>query len=75
MTIKDKLNQFKKKVQEKQRTIIDATLVSTDISDQRYAVCVDCPHLTKLTSQCSKCGCFMKVKTKLKGAVCPIGKW
>ena len=24
---------------------------------------------------CQECGCFMPAKTRLKGAVCPIGKW
>ena len=24
---------------------------------------------------CSKCGCFMNIKAKLKRMKCPIGKW
>jgi hypothetical protein len=49
--------------------------VSTEISEQRYSICKGCPELIKLTTQCKKCGCFMKAKTKLEKAVCPIGKW
>lgn len=41
----------------------------------RYSMCQDCPEFIKLTSQCKQCGCIMKVKTKLKYATCPIGKW
>lgn len=49
--------------------------VAEDISSARYAICEACPSLLKATKQCKECGCFMKLKTKLAGAVCPIGKW
>ena len=42
---------------------------------ERYSICKACPELIKVTSQCKKCGCVMKLKTKLELAVCPIGKW
>jgi hypothetical protein len=45
------------------------------LSNERYNICITCPELIKLTRQCKKCGCFMAVKTKLKNAKCPIGKW
>jgi hypothetical protein len=32
----------------------------------RLAVCEVCPSLLKLTHQCKECGCFMKIKVKLK---------
>lgn len=41
----------------------------------RYSMCNDCPEFIKPTSQCKQCGCFMKLKVKLKRATCPIGKW
>lgn len=44
-------------------------------SNSRFDICKSCPELISLTSQCKKCGCFMKAKTKLKNASCPIGKW
>jgi hypothetical protein len=46
-------------------------------SDQmaRMEICNSCEHLIKLTTQCKKCGCIMKIKTKLPKATCPIGKW
>lgn len=44
-------------------------------SDKRFDICKQCPELIKLTNQCKECGCFMNAKTKLAGAVCPLGKW
>tara|TARA_R100001594_G_C3937262_1_gene239711 strand:- start:486 stop:674 length:189 start_codon:yes stop_codon:yes gene_type:complete len=41
----------------------------------RWDKCKDCTFLTALTSRCRKCGCFMKLKVKLKQAKCPIGIW
>lgn len=46
-----------------------------DIRDERYEICKGCPELIKLTRTCKKCGCFMSMKTWLKEADCPIGKW
>lgn len=43
--------------------------------DRRISICEGCEHFIKMTKQCSKCGCFMKLKTKLTDASCPIGKW
>lgn len=49
--------------------------VEESIEKNRYDICLQCPELIKLTSQCKLCGCFMTGKTKLKAASCPIGKW
>jgi hypothetical protein len=48
---------------------------SDEAQVKRFKICKACPELIKLTSQCKKCGCIMKLKTKLEQAVCPIGKW
>jgi hypothetical protein len=45
------------------------------ISNKRFQICKECPELIKLTKTCKKCGCFMKAKTLLEAATCPIGKW
>lgn len=47
----------------------------TETEEKRYDICLQCPELTLTTKQCKKCGCFMHLKTKLKDATCPIGKW
>lgn len=49
--------------------------VDEDTQKNRYAICKQCPELIKSTSQCKKCGCIMRLKTKLEKATCPIGKW
>lgn len=49
--------------------------VSEDIQQARYSMCLECPELINLTKQCKKCGCLMPMKTKLKHAECPLGKW
>lgn len=41
----------------------------------RLAICSECDRLFKPTFTCKECGCFMKVKTGLKIAKCPLGKW
>jgi hypothetical protein len=46
-----------------------------EIVTKRLDLCRGCEHLIKATTQCTKCGCFMNLKTKLKAASCPIGKW
>jgi hypothetical protein len=53
----------------------DNYVEDSNVSDSRFELCKTCPELIKLTSQCKKCGCFMAAKTKLKNAVCPLGKW
>ena len=49
---------------------------SEDISevDRRFAICQSCEWFTK-QQLCYKCGCIMKLKTKLEHAKCPVGKW
>jgi hypothetical protein len=50
-------------------------LVSQEIKDNRYSICLGCPELIQLTKQCKICKCFMNQKTKLKEAGCPLRKW
>ena len=45
-----------------------------DIIDKRLDICNGCEFLTE-KNKCEKCGCFMKVKTRVATARCPIGKW
>jgi hypothetical protein len=46
-----------------------------ELSNHRMEICKACPAYRPLTNQCKKCGCFMKLKTSLENAKCPIGKW
>ena len=45
------------------------------ILKDRQDKCNDCEHYVKSTGRCRKCGCFMKLKTRMSMASCPIGKW
>jgi hypothetical protein len=49
--------------------------VDDSLLQSRLKICGECPNFIKMTSQCKKCGCIMKLKGLLKEAVCPIGKW
>ena len=46
-----------------------------NLSKKRLKICFDCPRLIKATTQCKECGCFMKAKTQLEYAKCPLNKW
>jgi len=49
--------------------------VTEKIRKERIDACMGCENLIKFTKQCKKCGCFMKVKSNIPWASCPIGKW
>jgi rRNA maturation endonuclease Nob1 len=49
--------------------------IISDEIDARWDMCQACEHFFRPTGTCKKCGCFMKLKTKLKAATCPVGKW
>lgn len=46
-----------------------------ELAKDRLDICKACPEFFELTKQCSKCGCVMPLKVKLKEATCPINKW
>ena len=46
-----------------------------ELANKRLDICLGCDRLIKATKPCKECGCFMALKVKLQGAVCPLGKW
>lgn len=42
-------------------------------ANSRLKICESCEFYQQ--SRCTKCGCYMAVKTHLKAASCPVGKW
>lgn len=46
-----------------------------ELIDYRLSICNTCPAFNKRLKKCTKCGCFMTLKTTLRRASCPIGKW
>jgi hypothetical protein len=49
--------------------------ISDEAALERFNICKSCPELIKVTSQCKKCGCFMKAKVTIEISKCPISKW
>jgi len=43
--------------------------------EARLAICEECEFFIHQTSQCKKCMCFMKLKTRFLKTACPIDKW
>jgi len=46
-----------------------------ELATHRLEICKTCDWFRPKTQTCKKCGCFMKLKTTLEKAKCPIGKW
>jgi len=46
-----------------------------ELIEYRMSICKTCPAFNKRLQKCTKCGCFMKLKTTLVQAKCPVGKW
>ena len=46
-----------------------------ELAAYRLEICKTCPFFRPRTQTCRKCGCFMKLKTTLERAKCPVGKW
>jgi protein-arginine kinase activator protein McsA len=42
---------------------------------KRLEICHSCDFFYKPVGICKKCGCVMKLKTKLQEATCPLDKW
>jgi hypothetical protein len=53
----------------------NAPKAEEQVSEARYAICLECPELIKVTKQCKQCGCVMPGKVKLLQATCPLNKW
>ena len=45
----------------------------SETAKNRLAICEKCEFY--VNTRCTKCGCYMAVKTHVKAANCPVGKW
>ena len=52
-----------------------ADVADDELAERRMEICRACPFYVALTHQCRKCGCIMNLKTKIRDAKCPEGKW
>lgn len=48
---------------------------SKDLIEHRLEICMACEFYRPNRDRCSKCGCFMNLKTRLENARCPVKKW
>jgi hypothetical protein len=46
-----------------------------ELQTERLAICGECELFNSFSQTCSICKCFMRMKTKLEKAYCPIHKW
>ena len=49
--------------------------MSKEYIKTRIKICETCSSLLKPTYTCKECGCFMRIKTRIKRAGCPLNKW
>lgn len=49
--------------------------ISNEEAQKRLDICKACVFFDKNAQRCSKCGCYLSVKTYLKAERCPVGKW
>ena len=77
MTVKSRWEQYKEKNGVTPLDLLSPQTIqaSEEKSKYRHEICMGCENHVHITDQCKKCGCFMKIKTKLDAAKCPIGKW
>lgn len=47
--------------------------ITAEQAETRLKICESCEFYSN--SRCTKCGCYMAVKTHLKAANCPVNKW
>jgi len=50
-------------------------LTSKEVYEERLAICRGCENYFKLTGNCLRCGCFMRIKAKIAPMTCPDRKW
>ena len=46
-----------------------------ELIEYRLEICNNCEWLDKRLTRCRQCGCFMKLKSTLRRAECPLHKW
>ena len=44
------------------------------ILQERWSACMGCEFLTE-KYKCKKCGCWMRIKSRVARMKCPINKW
>lgn len=66
---------FLDKLKQRVKDAADSIFVDEELANTRLDICNSCDYLYAPTKSCTKCGCFVVAKTKLKQQKCPIDKW
>lgn len=59
----------------------EVPLTKEELQKLRLDICKSCPFVIKPKKKnkgkhrCSKCGCYLEMKTRVKTEKCPKGKW
>jgi hypothetical protein len=66
-----------KVVDEHYKTLAKTDIVEVDEINRRETICNTCDNKAQhfALDVCKSCYCFIKLKTALKGATCPLDKW
>jgi len=54
-------------------TLGEGLTITAEQAGKRLEICTACEFYSE--NRCTKCGCYLAVKTHLKAANCPVGKW
>lgn len=68
------LDKIKQRTEQVRETLLQQ-MATPELKQERIDICNSCEHLIKVTSQCSKCGCFVHAKASLFVTKCPLNKW
>jgi len=76
-SLKDQIKDLSEIAKDSAKNILSGKdiIASDDIVSARLNLCEVCEFYIKDQSRCKKCGCFMKAKTKMLVAKCPVDKW
>lgn len=67
---------FAKAIVDETKYIVSGSgLLNQDEVNKRIEVCNSCEFFVKDDKRCIKCGCFIKIKARMRSQKCPIGKW
>lgn len=62
-------------VQEAGAVIRGKPKVTEEEYNKRLEICKGCQFFKASSFRCTKCGCKMRLKARLRSKKCPIGKW
>lgn len=53
----------------------ESDLASTELKEQRKAICIECNLYDSEGNSCNSCSCIVDTLMTFKTSICPTGKW